>query len=69
MRKRLMRFSQVLATLAVVGGLAFGVRTALAERRDPCQPCFSQEECEDCCFREYGTTGVCFLAQQACLCL
>lgn len=69
MRRKLKWFWQAAAALAVVGGLTFGTQTALAQTNtDPCQPCFSDFECDDCCWRVYGQLGECFELQQACLC-
>lgn len=68
MRRRVTWLSWIAAIVVVVGALAFGVRTAVADSADPCQPCFNQLECDDCCIREYGLPGTCFVAQQACLC-
>jgi hypothetical protein len=68
MSRRLRVVPQVLAAVVVVGGIAFGAKTAAARKLDECQPCFNDFECEDCCLREYGLPGECFEAFQACLC-
>lgn len=68
MRRNLTWMWKTVAAVAVVAGLGFGAQTAMAGERDPCQPCFNEQECEECCDREYGLPGTCVISHQACLC-
>lgn len=53
----------------LVFALGFGAQRALssASRLDDCQPCYSQEECDDCCWAQSQECGFCTVAN-ACLC-
>jgi hypothetical protein len=53
--------------------LGFGGQQAFASARSvetDCQPCYSMQECIDCCIDEMGAKdGYCVVATGACFCI
>jgi hypothetical protein len=68
MRRIITWAGRVVFSAAVVFALGFGAQQALGSARyDDCQPCYSQQECQDCCWELYEENGWCS-PTNACLC-
>jgi hypothetical protein len=73
MRRMIAWAGRVTFGAVVALALGFGGLQAFASGRSvetDCQPCYSQEECNDCCIDEMGAQGgYCVIETGACFCI
>lgn len=71
MKKVIEWAGRLVLTAGIVFALGFGAQQAIgsSSRMDDCQPCYTQQECNDCCMQQSEECGTCIIIPaNACFC-